>query len=98
MDLSTKDLSSSIVKALALNVLPPSGPTIWNALVLDQFTKDVIATVLRVRDLGGVRVTLHVYTTVPRLPNSLRGLNGLHYNRPPPLQCSCRLLFVALAL
>lgn len=38
-----------------------SGPPVWKVLVLDQHTKDVIATVLRVQDLRDVGVTLHVY-------------------------------------
>ncbi|KAI0801146.1 Sec1-like protein [Fomes fomentarius] len=46
----------------------PSGPPIWKVLVLDQYTKDVLATVLRVQDLRDVGVTLHVQ---------------LHSNRPP---------------
>lgn len=38
----------------------PSGPPVWKILVLDQQTKDVLATVLRVQDLRDVGVTLHV--------------------------------------
>ena len=94
MDLSTKDLSSSIVKSLALDVLPPSAPTIWNALVLDQFTKDVIATVLRVWDLKDVDVTLHRPTSTKLPPRAQ--LSPLQSTATP--QRSCRLLFVALAL
>ncbi|KAH9950914.1 Sec1-like protein [Amylocystis lapponica] len=45
-----------------------SGPPVWKVLVLDQHTKDVLATVLRVQDLRDVGVTLHVQ---------------LHSNRPP---------------
>ena len=48
-----------------MNVPAPSGPTVWKVLVLDQFTKDVIATVLRVQDLRDVGVTLHVYVFFP---------------------------------
>lgn len=40
---------------------PPAGPPVWKILVLDQQTKDVLATVLRVQDLRDVGVTLHVY-------------------------------------
>ncbi|KAL4241705.1 STXBP/unc-18/SEC1 family protein [Abortiporus biennis] len=46
----------------------PAGPPVWKVLVLDQHTKDVLATVLRVQDLRDVGVTLHVQ---------------LHSNRPP---------------
>ncbi len=44
----------------ALKVSAPSGPPVWKVLVLDQYTKDVLATVLRVQDLRDVGVTLHV--------------------------------------
>lgn len=37
-----------------------AGPPVWKILVLDQQTKDVLATVLRVQDLRDVGVTLHV--------------------------------------
>ena len=33
----------------------------WKILVLDQQTKDILATVLRVQDLRDVGVTLHVW-------------------------------------
>ncbi|RPD55850.1 Sec1-like protein [Lentinus tigrinus ALCF2SS1-6] len=56
------------VKGPSLKVAPPSGPPVWKVLVLDQYTKDVLATVLRVQDLRDVGVTLHVQ---------------LHSNRPP---------------
>ncbi|TDL28548.1 Sly1 vesicle trafficking sec1-like protein [Rickenella mellea] len=48
-----------------------SGPPIWKVLVLDQQTKDVLATVLRVQDLRDVGVTLHVqlHSTRPPLPD-----------------------------
>ncbi len=48
-------------KVSALKVPAPSGPPVWKVLVLDQYTKDVLATVLRVQDLRDVGVTLHVY-------------------------------------
>lgn len=38
----------------------PQGPPVWKVLILDQYTKDVLATVLRVQDLRDVGVTLHV--------------------------------------
>ncbi|KAI0698407.1 Sec1-like protein [Cerioporus squamosus] len=55
-------------KGPSLKVAAPSGPPVWKVLVLDQHTKDVLATVLRVQDLRDVGVTLHVQ---------------LHSNRPP---------------
>ncbi len=36
------------------------GPPVWKVLILDQQTKDVLATVLRVQDLRDAGVTLHV--------------------------------------
>ncbi|KAM5531712.1 hypothetical protein V8D89_014632 [Ganoderma adspersum] len=54
--------------AASLKVASSSGPPVWKVLVLDQYTKDVLATVLRVQDLRDVGVTLHVQ---------------LHSNRPP---------------
>ncbi|EDR15874.1 Sly1 vesicle trafficking sec1-like protein [Laccaria bicolor S238N-H82] len=39
---------------------PVSGPPVWKVLVLDQQTKDVLATILRVQDLRDAGVTLHV--------------------------------------
>lgn len=46
--------------AAKTNPALPSGPPVWKILVLDQRTKDVLATVLRVQDLRDVGVTLHV--------------------------------------
>ncbi|KAJ3750869.1 Sly1 vesicle trafficking sec1-like protein [Lentinula detonsa] len=48
-----------------------AGPPVFKILVLDQQTKDVLATVLRVQDLRDVGVTLHVqlHTTRPPLPD-----------------------------
>ncbi|PFH52340.1 hypothetical protein AMATHDRAFT_46458 [Amanita thiersii Skay4041] len=50
---------------------PISGPPVWKLLVLDQRTKDVLATVLRVQDLRDVGVTLHVqlHSLRPPLPD-----------------------------
>ena len=53
---STKGTSTPTLKVPAA-----SGPPVWKVLVLDQYTKDVLATVLRVQDLRDVGVTLHVY-------------------------------------
>ncbi|KAK7680546.1 hypothetical protein QCA50_016327 [Cerrena zonata] len=49
----------------------PAGPPVWKVLVLDQHTKDVLATVLRVQDLRDVGVTLHVqlHSARPPLPD-----------------------------
>ncbi|KAH0591165.1 hypothetical protein H2248_001262 [Termitomyces sp. 'cryptogamus'] len=54
----------------AKNTLP-TGPPVWKILVLDQQTKDVLATVLRVQDIRDVGVTLHVqlHSTRPPLPD-----------------------------
>ena len=38
----------------------PAGPTVWKVLILDNRSKDVLATVLRVQDLRDAGVTLHV--------------------------------------
>ncbi|KAF9055911.1 Sly1 vesicle trafficking sec1-like protein [Panaeolus papilionaceus] len=50
---------------------PVSGPPVWKILVLDQQTKDVLATVLRVQDLRDAGVTLHVqlHSLRPALPD-----------------------------
>ncbi|KAF5368453.1 hypothetical protein D9758_002142 [Tetrapyrgos nigripes] len=50
---------------------PVSGPPVWKILVLDQQTKDVLATVLRVQDLRDIGVTLHVqlHSSRPALPD-----------------------------
>ena len=58
---SSGSTSQSAAKGPALKVPAPSGPPVWKVLVLDQYTKDVLATVLRVQDLRDVGVTLHVY-------------------------------------
>ncbi|THH33124.1 hypothetical protein EUX98_g1077 [Antrodiella citrinella] len=51
--------------------MPVTGPPVWKVLVLDQHTKDVLATVLRVQDLRDAGVTLHVqlHTSRPPLPD-----------------------------
>ena len=59
----TESASSPVqvtAKAQPPKVAAPSGPPVWKVLVLDQYTKDVLATVLRVQDLRDVGVTLHV--------------------------------------
>ncbi|KAF5352645.1 hypothetical protein D9756_005815 [Leucocoprinus leucothites] len=54
-----------------LKTPPVTGPPVWKILVLDQQTKDVLATVLRVQDLRDVGVTLHVqlHAVRPALPD-----------------------------
>ncbi|KXN88931.1 Protein sly1 [Leucoagaricus sp. SymC.cos] len=54
-----------------LKTPPVTGPPVWKILVLDQQTKDVLATVLRVQDLRDVGVTLHVqlHSIRPALPD-----------------------------
>ncbi|THH13009.1 hypothetical protein EW146_g7166 [Bondarzewia mesenterica] len=51
--------------------IPATGPPVWKILVLDQQTKDVLATVLRVQDLRDIGVTLHVqlHSSRPPLPD-----------------------------
>jgi hypothetical protein len=62
VDNSSNNLSNLSKPAQAGNKLVvPQGPPVWKVLVLDQYTKDVLATVLRVQDLRDVGVTLHVY-------------------------------------
>ncbi|KAG6851330.1 hypothetical protein H0H93_005728 [Arthromyces matolae] len=78
-----KAQTDAILALLNLNIPlePPTGkgkqatqsnnPPIWKILVLDQLTKDVLATVLRVQDIRDVGVTLHVqlHSTRPPLPD-----------------------------
>ncbi|OJA12345.1 hypothetical protein AZE42_02785 [Rhizopogon vesiculosus] len=54
-----------------LKIPAATGPPVWKVLVLDQQTKDVLATVLRVQDLRDVGVTLHVqlHSLRPPLPD-----------------------------
>ncbi len=52
--------STSTKPSTTLKSPAPAGPPVWKILVLDQQTKDVLATVLRVQDLRDVGVTLHV--------------------------------------
>ncbi|KAF8841637.1 SLY1 protein [Paxillus ammoniavirescens] len=66
----------------AAKVPTSNTPPVWKVLVLDQQTKDVLATVLRVQDLRDVGVTLHVQL------HSLR----------PPLQDVPAVYFVAPTL
>ncbi|KAK0465470.1 Sly1 vesicle trafficking sec1-like protein [Desarmillaria tabescens] len=65
------DPSTSTKSGTSLKSPAPAGPPIWKILVLDQQTKDVLATVLRVQDLRDVGVTLHVqlHSMRPPLPD-----------------------------
>ena len=62
---SASTVSASGKAASGLKVPAPSGPPVWTILVLDQETKDILATVLRVQDLREIGVTLHVYVFSP---------------------------------
>jgi len=64
---SASTVSASGKAASGLKVPAASGPPVWKILVLDQETKDILATVLRVQDLREIGVTLHVYVFI--LPN-----------------------------
>ena len=65
---STTPASSTAAKSSDPSKIPSSiAPLVWKVLVLDQQTKDVFATVLRVQDLRDVGVTLHVYLHLPSL-------------------------------
>jgi hypothetical protein len=44
-----------------------TGPAVWKVLILDNRSKDVLATVMRVQDLRDVGVTLHVYVPFSEL-------------------------------
>lgn len=39
------------------------GPLVWKVLILDELSKDVLATSLRVQDLREQGVTLHMWVT-----------------------------------
>lgn len=43
---------------------PQTAGPVWKILVLDDVSKDVLATVLRVQDLRDVGVTLHVFVCI----------------------------------
>ena len=55
-----------------LKVPAATGPPVWKILVLDQETKDILATVLRVQDLRDIGVTLHVYAFTLGFPTCVR--------------------------
>jgi sec1 family domain-containing protein 1 len=71
--------SASLLSLLQLSDSSTSGAVrspVWKILVLDETSKDVLATVLRVQDLRDAGVTLHV--SVP--PRVLLELLGLLYD------------------
>jgi hypothetical protein len=41
-----------------------AGPLVWKVLILDELSKDVLATSLRVQDLREQGVTLHLWVLV----------------------------------
>lgn len=71
IDASTNALPASKQPGSEFRSSTPAGPPVWKILVLDQQTKDVLATVLRVQDLRDVGVTLHVqlHSLRPPLPD-----------------------------
>jgi sec1 family domain-containing protein 1 len=88
IELSPSTVSSSGKAAPALKVPAAADPPIWKILVLDQETKDILATVLRVQDLRDIGVTLHVYAffSVAHLKSVCvitTHSRQLHSSRPP---------------
>ncbi|KAJ3895116.1 Sec1-like protein [Lentinula edodes] len=72
LNLNTEPVTSSSSQSSKGAKTPiVAGPPVFKILVLDQQTKDVLATVLRVQDLRDVGVTLHVqlHSTRPPLPD-----------------------------
>lgn len=71
--------------APAVKTPSSTAPLVWKVLVLDQQTKDVLATVLRVQDLRDAGVTLHVCAAPSCLSSSscLHCHSQLHSQRPP---------------
>ncbi|CAL1693989.1 unnamed protein product [Somion occarium] len=69
--IETPGSTSTKTGGSSLKAPPTAGPPVWKVLVLDQHTKDVLATVLRVQDLRDVGVTLHVqlHSARPPLPD-----------------------------
>ncbi|KAI6047840.1 Sec1-like protein [Pisolithus marmoratus] len=63
-----------------LKISTSTAPIVWKVLVLDQQTKDVFATVLRVQDLRDVGVTLHVQLHSTRPP--LRDVPAVYFVSP----------------
>ncbi|TFY74537.1 hypothetical protein EWM64_g9474, partial [Hericium alpestre] len=67
----TSPSGTALGKTASTLKMPHAGPLVWKILVLDQQTKDVLATVLRVQDLRDIGVTLHVqlHSSRPPLPD-----------------------------
>ncbi|KAG8864796.1 Vesicle trafficking between the ER and Golgi [Tulasnella sp. 330] len=57
---SNQSLGTSTVPSRTATPGPQPIAPVWKVLVLDELSKDVLATVLRVQDLRDVGVTLHV--------------------------------------
>ncbi|KAG9008863.1 Vesicle trafficking between the ER and Golgi [Tulasnella sp. JGI-2019a] len=57
---SNQSLGTTTVPSRTVTPGPQPVAPVWKVLVLDELSKDVLATVLRVQDLRDVGVTLHV--------------------------------------
>ncbi|ORX39192.1 Sec1-like protein [Kockovaella imperatae] len=84
----------------------PSGPLIWKVLILDEQSKDILATSLRVQDLRDQGVTLHMQLHSPRPPLSdvpavyfvsptLENIRRIAKDLDPPLYSSYHLSFTS---
>ena len=60
IDPASNPLNNITKSSTTAKLATPPGPPVWKVLILDQYTKDILATVLRVQDLRDVGVTLHV--------------------------------------
>lgn len=71
----------------------PAGPLVWKVLILDELSKDVLATSLRVQDLREQGVTLHlsVSSMQPALMRSLQPGNCMHHAHRWPMSQPCTL-------
>ncbi|KIK70581.1 hypothetical protein GYMLUDRAFT_32622 [Collybiopsis luxurians FD-317 M1] len=72
LNLNTEPVTSSSSHSTKGSKTPVvAGPPVFKVLVLDQQTKDVLATVLRVQDLRDVGVTIHaqLHSMRPSLPD-----------------------------
>ncbi|KAJ3534060.1 hypothetical protein NMY22_g7082 [Coprinellus aureogranulatus] len=67
----TNSTAGSVKPGSSFKSAQAVAPPIWKVLVLDQQTKDVLATVLRVQDLRDAGVTLHVqlHSLRPAIPD-----------------------------
>ncbi|KAK4688348.1 sec1 family domain-containing protein 1, partial [Tremellales sp. Uapishka_1] len=82
------------------------GPLVWKVLVLDELSKDVLATSLRVQDLREQGVTLHMQLHTPRPPlpdvpavyfvsPTLENIRRIAEDLNPPLYSSYYLSFTS---